>query len=172
MAMMNPQRLLFKEYYCNPESETFGNARQSAIKAGFGEHYADRIMSPEQGNEWVKEIIRDTQMLSKAEKVLGECLEMNTTRVVSVGDEDDEDVQIEQVDPQLVRIKQDTAKFVSSRLGKEKWSERTEFTGRGGGPMSIVQITDEDFAKVISTYAGGIEPTGKNINIETEGIPE
>ena len=165
---MNPQRFAFKEFYCNPHSETFGNARQSAIKAGFSGHYADQIMSPAVGNEWVEEIVRDYKMLSKAEGVLDECLMMATTRITSVGDEDDEMIQIEQTDPQLVRIKQDTAKFVSSRLGKEKWSERTEHTGKDGAPITVVQITDDDFKQAIATYgtnagAEGRDPQGESV---------
>lgn len=112
--IMNPQRLLFKENYCNPGSETFGNAYQSAIKAGFEDSYAKVIASPGTGNEWVKEIIKTSEMLSLAEGVLKETLEMDCA------------------DDKYLKIKQDSAKFVAGRLGKGKWSERTEHTGKDG----------------------------------------
>ena len=149
---MNPQRLAFKEYYCNPGSETFGNAKQSAIKAGFSGEYADRITTPAQDNQWIQELLRDAKMLSKAEGVLDDCLGMETTRVQSIRDDDDDPIEITAVDPQLVRIKQDTAKFVTSRLNKEKWSDRTEVTGKGGGAIAVAHVTDEDFEQALLTY--------------------
>ena len=125
---MNPQRLAFKEYYCNPESETFGNAYKSAIKAGFSDEYAQVITAPSKEVEWVAEIVRDQKMLSKAEKVLDECLEMDTDNPIIVEGE----IVDRKRDPQLHRIKQDTAKFVAARLGKHRWAERQELTGKNG----------------------------------------
>lgn len=43
-------------YYMNPrEKETWGNAYQSAIKAGYSESYANRIVSESTALEWVKQ---------------------------------------------------------------------------------------------------------------------
>jgi len=110
---LNPKRVAFKEYYCNPESDTFGNAYQSAKKAGFSEEYAKNIMN--QGQEWVSEIIRDMQIINKAEKNL--------------------DVLLESEDE---RIKSDMTKFTLSRLNKRKYSDRTEHTGKDGGDIKVM----------------------------------
>ena len=123
---MNPQRTAFKELYCNPESDTFGNAQQSAIKAGFSKEYAKNIMN--QGQDWVLEIIRDTEMTSKAEKVLNEMLEMDVETITMRTKNGD----VIDRNPALIKIKQDTAKFITERLKKEKWSNRTELTGKDG----------------------------------------
>lgn len=42
-SILTPQQALFLQYYYNPTSPTWCNARGSAIAAGFGEQYADQI---------------------------------------------------------------------------------------------------------------------------------
>lgn len=120
----------FLKNYFDPNSETFGNATQSGIRAGYSEEYSRNIMSllP----DWLSENIDNGQMLQKAEKSLKEFLEMNTKKDVKVGQEV---VLVE--DPQLSKIKQDTAKFVAERLGKKKWSSRTEHTGEDGKEITV-----------------------------------
>lgn len=124
---LNPQRLLFKEAYCNPNSETFANAYGSAISAGFSEEYAKVITAPSKEVAWVAELVRDLTMLTTAEKVLQETMVMDT-----------------EGEPQLAKIRQDSAKFVASRLGKKKWAERTEVTGENGSPLSINLVAYAD----------------------------
>lgn len=112
---LTPRQQLFKQYYLDPESETFSNAYQSAIKAGFEDKYGKNITG--QGTDWVSEIIRDHEMLNQAEKNLKEFLVLSNPEAP------------------FVKIKSDITKFVAERLGKRKWSERTELTGEGGGPI-------------------------------------
>jgi phage terminase small subunit len=146
---MNPQRTAFKENFLNPNSETFGNAKQSAIKAGFSPAYANAILSKSTGNAWVEEIIRDYEIVNKAEKVLAEMLEMATTNVVERGEE-----IVLKVDPGLVKIKQDTAKFIAERLKKEKWSVRTEHTGAGGENLMPNELVIKKINDVLDNYLG------------------
>ena len=113
MGEMNPQRLLFKEYYCNPESDSFGNAFQSAIKAKFSEEYAKNIMN--QGQEWISEIIRD--------KEIGDIAE-NNLKALLIQDEDK-------------KVKADMTKFALKGLKKEKYSERRELTGAEGKDLTV-----------------------------------
>lgn len=148
--VMNPQRALFKENYCNPESETFGNAYQSAIKAGFSEDYATTITAPSREIEWVAEIVRDVEMLSKAEKVLNKTL----------GFIDDDDAARQ-------KLAQDSAKFIAPRLGKKKWAERQEHSGPEGQPIDINlnKLDDDQLDKLIA----GIQATvGGTSHRETE----
>lgn len=127
---LDPRQKLCWEFYTNPKSETFGNAYQSAIKAGYAETSCISITS----ENWFQEKTRRLNMLSKAEKVLEEMLELETKTVK----EDEDGEQIIRVDSALVKIKQDTAKFIAERVGKaEGYSTRTEHTGAEGKDLTI-----------------------------------
>lgn len=103
-----PRQQEFLKNYLDIQSDTFGNAYKSAIKAKFSEEYAKNItaLNP----DWLSENIGDSEMLLKAERNLKYFLDTC---------EDD-------------KVKADITKFVSSRLGKGKWSDRTEHTGKDG----------------------------------------
>lgn len=98
----DPRQILFLSYFKNPKSKTFSNAYQSALKAGYSEEYSQNITG--QMPDWLLESISDEKMLSKAEKNLDEFLDFTE-------------------DP---KIRADITKFVASRLGKKKWSERID----------------------------------------------
>ena len=108
---LDPRQNKCWEYYVSPKSKTFGNALQSAMKAGYEENYAKTITV----TEWFLEKVRRLNLLGKAEKVLDETLELNA--------KDDEG----KIDPALHRLKLDAGKFVAERLGKlEGYSTRQE----------------------------------------------
>ena len=136
MADQELKRKAFKEYYCDPTSETWGKVRLSAIKAGFSESYAKVLMSDSTGNEWVKEIIKDSKLLNKAEKNLGEFLDADIEEpVISMfGPVIDKETQepYRKRNPKVMSIKADVSKFVAKTLGKHKYSERSELTGPDG----------------------------------------
>lgn len=49
------QQLKWLNYYMNPrEKETYANAYEAAIKAGYSKDYARQIMSPSLALQWVK----------------------------------------------------------------------------------------------------------------------
>lgn len=52
---LNKKQLRYVMNYYDPNSETFGNSRESAKKAGFGKVYSDLLASPSFNNQWVKE---------------------------------------------------------------------------------------------------------------------
>lgn len=54
-----PQQNLFMSYYMNPESETFSNAYESALKAKYSIHYATQIASPAVNNKWIQDYKRN-----------------------------------------------------------------------------------------------------------------
>lgn len=127
---LDPRQKLCWDFYVSPKSETFGNAKQSAIKAGYEEEYANQITV----SNWFLDKLRRLNMLSKAEKVLEEMLELDTKTVK----EDEDGEQVIRVDSALVKIKQDTAKFIAERVGKaEGYSTRTEHTGAEGKDLTI-----------------------------------
>jgi len=121
---LDPRQKLCWESYINPKSDTFGNAYQSALKAGYEETYCTQITV----TEWFLEKVRRLNMLGKAEKVLDYTLDMPVENVKQVGEE-----QVIVIDPSLIKIKQDTAKFIAERLGKnDGYSGRSELTGADG----------------------------------------
>lgn len=147
---LDPRQKLCWEFYANPKSETFGNATQSAIRAGYEPDYADQITTI----EWFKGNLRRLNMLSKAEKVLDEMLEMpvETMKLEKNGDDYGEVVKTE---PALVKIKQDTAKFIAERVGKEHYSSRSEVTGKDGEALIPDKEAKERSAEAIQSFLNG-----------------
>lgn len=72
-----------------------------------------------------------------AGKVINEMLEMPVTIIKSKAKDDDEVEDVVMTDPSLVKIKQDTAKFVLETLDKANYSKRTELTGNDGKDLTV-----------------------------------
>lgn len=146
----DPRQIRTWELYINPKSETFGNAKQSAIKGGYEPEYAGQITTA----EWFIVKLRRLNMLGKAEKVLDETLEMDDTEPIFV----DGEVIDRKRNPALTKIKQDSAKFLAERLGKEEgYSTRHEMTGKNG----------ENLEPLVVVNYGDIKPS-----IQAEGVPD
>jgi len=142
---LDPRQNLCWKYYINPTSETFGNGAQSAIKAGYEPDYADQITT----TEWFKGKVRRLNMLNKAEVVLEEMLTMPVGRM-NLKDKMGEEEEVVTTDTGLVKIKQDTAKFLAERLGKnEGYATRTEHTGKDGDPIALSVEKTEEISKAI-----------------------
>lgn len=124
----DPRQAKFLAAYLDPNSETFSNALRSALKAGYSQEYAENIthLMP----DWLSEAIGDAELVSRAEKALSETLNYLTV---------DEEGK---VDASVAKIKQDTAKFILSRLNKQKYSDRTEVTGKDGQQINFVISSD------------------------------
>ena len=123
----DPRQALFLEYYLDPKSETFSNCYQSSIKAGYSEEYAKVLVA--QMPTWLSENLKDNEMLKTAENNLKDFLVMDT-------------MNGKKKDIGLVKVKADISKFVSERIGKKKWSVRTELTGEEGKPINIINYGD------------------------------
>jgi hypothetical protein len=118
LKRMTPKQIAYRAYYDDPQSPTYGNATQSALKAGYSKHYANSLTSEGQRNQWMD--VGDNfrkQLLEKAER--------NLMKLVDMPEDTREN-------PQMAKIWQDTNKFVSERLGKEVYSARQELTDKGG----------------------------------------
>lgn len=129
----NPQQLAFIEYFFNPKSKTYGNMSQSGVKAGFDEKYSGNLSS--MGLKWFDTamgIYGNEDFLKDIDDELQKIAKMETISHIKVGDE----VVVKQ-DPQLLKIKQDTLKFLAERLNKAKYSTRQEITGRDGEKITI-----------------------------------
>src|SRR3990167_1378523 len=131
---LTPQQELFLAYYTNPKSDTFSNAYQSAIKAKYKEDYARNITA--ELPDWLQENLGDMTRLRKAEKNLDEVQNFNV-----VDEEGKVDVPLLEK-----RIKVDM--FYAERLGKQKYSARTELTGKDGGAIEFLDKSDDDLAKL------------------------
>ena len=132
--LLDPRQSLFLKNYLDPDSDTFANAFQSALSAGYNKEYAENIMSLMPN--WLSENIEDAAMVAKATSNLREFMGMRLN----------------------TREKLDATKFVAERLGKKKFSLRTEHTGAGGKdliPDSVTQSKiDESIRKVINGGRG------------------
>jgi len=129
MEELDPRQQKFKLFYLDPNSETFSNAKQSALKAGFAPEYADNILSLMP--KWLSEIIatpRRARMIEKSERNLERAL----------------DIPID--DKEIGQRALDATKFVASRLGKDIYSDRVEHTGKDGRELTInvVKYNDDD----------------------------
>jgi len=114
--VMDPRQKLCWDLYITHGTEYFGNAYQSAMKAGYTEGTASEITT----ESWFQEKLRRLQLLGKAEKILEKTLDYKT--------ENEKGIQTD-----LLRIQTDVAKFVAKTQGKDEgYSERTELTGKDG----------------------------------------
>ncbi len=121
--LLDPRQKVCWSLYVDPRSDTFCNAYRSALAAGYTNRSALQISN----EQWFIQRKRRLNLLDKAEDVLQEMINLDTTNKIIKGDE----VIITQ-DPSLVKVKQDTAKFLAERLGKKYYSAREEITGGEG----------------------------------------
>lgn len=124
---VDPRQADFLAYFLNPESETFSNALQSGLKAGYSQEYSENITN--QLPKWLAENLGKHTRLAKAEKVLDKTLEYNTE-------------EEGKVNTQLLKIQSDVAKFIAETVGKATYSKRQEFTGKDGEKL-VVEISRE-----------------------------
>jgi len=132
---LDPRQKLCWDYYINPKSETFSNATQSAIKAGYEPDYADQITTV----EWFKGKIRRLNMLGKAEKALDETLEYNPVS---------EDGRI---DAAIARVRLDAAKHITNTLGKDEGYSTKVETELTNPDNSLKTIVINNYGDKLST---------------------
>lgn len=119
-----PQQVDFAMRYYLPNSDTYGNAYQSAIDAGYSEGQAKNITSNDY--QWLEKISMDIygeatdkkNLVSKAKKVLSESL-----------------------DGRDKRLAQDTAKFIAKTT--PEFSDKLDVTS-GGEKVNIALVRFED----------------------------
>ncbi len=159
----DPRQALFLSNYFDPKSDTFGNVSKSGIKAGYEESYALNIFveMPKWLSKYLETATYD-RMLIKAEKVLEETLDMsvNTIEYKTTGKGKNKKTQaIVITNPALVKIKQDSGKFVSERIGKHRWAQRTELTGPGGKDLLPEKEVQKKIDSAIDKVLNGRDKT-------------
>lgn len=175
--ILDPRQNLTWKYYVDPKSDTFGNAKQSAIRAGYDELHAKDITM----TRWFKVKLRRLNMLNTAEKVLQETMTIDhmVPKIGMFGPIKDPETKerVFQVDSQILKIKQDTAKFVGERLGKDVgYSTRNEITGADG--EKLIPEPSEEMKRIAAQMLKiqkheEIEPTtddgGSGVDSESMG---
>lgn len=111
---LTPQQTAFLGYYLNPKSETWGNALQSAIKAGYTEEYAKVMISRDL--DWLSENVNDDKLIKKATKNL----DMALDGLLDDPEKGGKPLQLKATEMTL------------KGLQKGKWSERKELGGIDG----------------------------------------
>ena len=119
---LTPQQQEFLKAYLNPKSETWSNAKRSALASGYSEEYSDNIMSLMP--DWLSDNIGDSILVQKAMKNLGLALD---------GGLDDQEKGGR---PLQMRA----TEFTLRGIQKNKWSERQEVTGADGKDLQIAII--------------------------------
>lgn len=137
-VLLTPQQELFLASYTDPKSKTFGNAVQSALKAGYEESYANNItgIMP----EWLFENIGDMRRLRKAEKNLDEVQNLNIYN------------ELGRPDSQTAAIRTKVDIFLAERLNKNKYSPRSELAGPNGGAIEVDISSKEKADELIKDY--------------------
>lgn len=131
--LLTPQQELFLASYTNPKSDTFGNALQSGLKAGYTREYSESITA--QLPDWLSESLGRSKIIQKAERNLDLALE---------GGLDDPEKGGK---PIQWRATEMTLKTQGKDLG---YTERTEVTGKDGKDLIPEQLTQEEKDKLLS----------------------
>lgn len=143
--ILTPQQEEFLSFYTDPQSETFGNAYQSALRAKYSKDYAENIMH--HYPNWLAENVGDSEMLDKAVRNLRETLDIDIIDPVIgpfgpiINKKTKKPYTRRNV--KILAIKHDASKFVAERLGKRKYSSRSELTGPEGKPLVILEEGDD-----------------------------
>jgi hypothetical protein len=146
----DPRQAFFLSYFLNPESETFSNCYQSALRAKYSEEYAKVITS--QMPDWLSEKLKEMEldsMLFKAKRNLdlildvphvvqamgafGPVYEKIETRVKGKNGRMKKQVKkipIMKVDSGILKIKKDTSEFVAERLDKANFGKEKPQGGK------------------------------------------
>lgn len=121
----DPRQECFLAFYLDPQSPSFSNARLSALRAGYSEHYANHILA--QNQEWLAEISRRKErLINQAENHLEQILNENTLESVItpmgvLKDENGEPVKRHNIARLAMKTK--TAFFLVERGAPERWGK-------------------------------------------------
>ena len=109
----DPRQAEFLKNYLDKNSDTYANAYQSAIKAGYANEYAENItnLMP----KWLSEALDEKEVTQLAEENLKNFLQDKEKR-----------------------YRWKSTEFTLKTLKKEKYSERVEHTGKNGQPLTII----------------------------------
>ena len=100
------------EFYRNPKSETFGNLKQSAIKAGYDDEYANNLSTIQP--LWLSASVKkDVARVLRAEKNLDKMLNVE----ISLDTKNGIDV---------AKLQMEVSKFILKTIARQKYNEDQE----------------------------------------------
>lgn len=126
MENLTPQQQMFLANYLDPKSETWSNALQSALKAGYSQEYSESLTA--QMPKWLSESLGDAALASKALVNLSDAL----------------DGYLDQ-EGGTKNIQWKATETTLKAMLKEKFASRTELTGANGKELKIT--FDSSFEK-------------------------
>lgn len=141
----DPRQRKFQALYSDPKSLTFGNAMQSALKAGYSEAYARNITVKAQGSSVAVEALgQNEKLLAIAKKNLEKAMtdDDNEQVIGMFGPLVDKvtKLPITKRNTKVMAIKADVSKFVAERLDKKNFSPKLDLGGEGAvRPTPILQ---------------------------------
>jgi len=111
-GLLNPRQEKALELYKDPAGDTFGNRKQSMIKAGFSAGYANNPLSHHL--DWFTDnIVQRVSMIQKAEKNIEEALNYEVHR----------HSDMTKAELELYKIKQNASQFVAKTLARSKYGD-------------------------------------------------
>lgn len=116
----DPRQAEFLNNYLNPESDTFSNALQSALEAGYSQEYAENIMSLMP--DWLSESISDLYLAAEAQNNIRKAITGSHEEIIKEFGKN---------------VKWEATTLAAKGLMKNKYSERQEHTGKDGKDLKI-----------------------------------
>jgi hypothetical protein len=169
----DPRRTMFASYYLDPMSNTFSNALQSAIKAGFTPHYAKSILSTKP--KWLWDIVGRMDFMDTVKANIKKHLELKTITPVmtAFGPYIDKKTKkmLYQEDSKLLKLQQDMTMFVAEHLIDEfKKVDRSKKPEGDIKNLTVInQITIKSPDGTAITYNQKDDGARDIIDIETNG---
>lgn len=111
----DPKQALAISYYKDPKSETFGDLKNSLLRAGYSETYADRGFSDV---KWIQNIKNTVDYIQNAERNLQKVIKKD----INIDDEDN----LSKSKIELLKMQLDSSKFVLKTLASSKYNEEKE----------------------------------------------
>jgi len=140
-TVYDPRVDMFKQFYLSPDSYTFMNIRQSALRAGYTDQYA-RNISVQRPKWWV-------ELTDSTEAKRAEMIRQSEQHFLNVLDTPDDST-----DKDRMKMKQKTAEFVTERLGKDIYSTRQELTDKGGRKLFDNDASKDKELNVTDLFKG------------------
>jgi len=128
LSLLTPQQEAFLKGYTDPKSVTFGNALQSALKAGYSQEYAESITY--KMPDWLSENVGKGNLLDKANKNLEMAL----------------DGLLDDPEKGSKAIQYKATEFVQKNLNRKDYGDRQEIDLKG--ELNIATITGMRITKV------------------------
>lgn len=135
----DPRVAVFKAHYCNPNSDTFMNVLQSALRAGYSQEYSESLGFNKP--QWYVDLMADSnvqraRMLKAAENSLETA------------------VNYDDSDKERAALKLKASTFVAERLGKDLYSARQELTDKGGRRLFRSEMRQDANIALHSLFKG------------------